>query len=67
MVEAEKQKIRKEFERKEQQIDVKKKMCAPRSPACRGCPTTPSRTAPLTHVLMNRCSASTPRSSTRLA
>ena len=29
MVEAEKQKIRKEYERKENQIEVKKKMCAP--------------------------------------
>jgi|AntAceMinimDraft_1070359.scaffolds.fasta_scaffold26317_1 hypothetical protein len=29
MVESEKQKIRKEFERKESQVEVKKKMCAP--------------------------------------
>ena len=33
MVEAEKQKIRKEYERKEGQVDVKKKMCALRPPA----------------------------------
>ena len=33
LVEAEKQKIRKEYERKESQVEVKKKMCAPAAPA----------------------------------
>ena len=31
MVEAEKQKIRKEYERKESQVEVKKRMCVPRA------------------------------------
>jgi hypothetical protein len=35
LVEAEKQKIRKEYERKESQVEVKKKMCVPAAPCAR--------------------------------
>ena len=50
-METEKQKIRKEYERKEGQVDVKKKMCAPCDAAARALATKPTTSAARARVL----------------